>query len=76
MTSDLNTLIHSYIDAWNETDAERRRHPVERIWTEDGSFGPDAHNDRLRFAWRLLGQDGGAPVAAGADFARVAEDGR
>src|SRR5688500_412495 len=40
------------------------------------SFGPDAHNDRVRFAWRLYGPDGGEPVAAGADFATVAHDGR
>jgi len=40
------------------------------------SFGPDAHNDRVRFAWRLYGRDGDAPVAAGVDFATVAGDGR
>ena len=40
------------------------------------SFGPDAHNDRVRFAWRLYGPGGDAPVAAGSDFATVAEDGR
>jgi hypothetical protein len=38
------------------------------------SMGPDAHNDRVRFAWSLVG-DGG-PVAAGVDFATVADDGR
>ena len=38
------------------------------------AFGPDAHNDRVRFAWRLVGADG--PVAAGVDFATVADDGR
>jgi hypothetical protein len=38
------------------------------------AFGPDAHNDRVRFAWRLVGS--GGPVAAGVDFATVAEDGR
>jgi hypothetical protein len=38
------------------------------------AFGPDAHHDRVRFAWRLVG-DGG-PVAAGTDFATVAGDGR
>lgn len=38
------------------------------------SAGPDAHNDVVRFAWRLVG-DGG-PVAAGVDFATVADDGR
>src|ERR671932_349135 len=36
--------------------------------------GPDAHHDRVRFAWRLVGTDG--PVAAGVDFALVADDGR
>ncbi|MBA3263846.1 MAG: nuclear transport factor 2 family protein [Thermoleophilaceae bacterium] len=40
------------------------------------SFGPDAHNDRVRFAWRLFGQDGSAPVAAGVDFGTLSEDGR
>jgi hypothetical protein len=40
------------------------------------SFGPDAHNDRVRFAWRLYGPDGDEPVAGGTDFGVVAEDGR
>ena len=40
------------------------------------AFGPDLHNDRVRFAWKLYGTDAGAPVAAGVDFATVAEDGR
>jgi hypothetical protein len=107
MTNDLNTVIHRYIDAWNETDAERRRDLVAQTWTEDGtyldplmsgkghdsiatmialaqerfpghrfelSFGPDAHNDRVRFAWRL--HEGDALVAAGVDFGTVAGDGR
>jgi hypothetical protein len=38
--------------------------------------GPDAHHDRVRFAWRLVTADAGAPVAAGVDFATVAGDGR
>jgi SnoaL-like protein len=38
------------------------------------SMGPDAHNDRVRFAWSLVGE--GGPVAAGVDFATVADDGR
>jgi hypothetical protein len=38
------------------------------------AFGPDAHNDRVRFAWSLVGADG--PVAAGVDFATLAADGR
>ena len=38
--------------------------------------GPDAHHDCVRFAWRLVAGDGGAAVAAGVDFATVADDGR
>lgn len=37
-------------------------------------FGPDAHNDCVRFAWQLIGPDG--PVGGGTDFATVAPDGR
>ena len=40
------------------------------------SAGPDAHHDRVRFAWRLVAAGGGAPVAAGVDFGVLAEDGR
>ena len=40
------------------------------------SFGPDMHNDRVRFAWELGTGDGAAPVARGVDFATVAGDGR
>jgi len=109
MTDELNSLIHRYIDAWNEPDGERRRALVAAVWTDDGtyldplmsgaghdslatmiglaqqqfpehrfelSFGPDAHNDRVRFAWNLYGPGGEAPVAAGVDFGTVAEDGR
>ena len=36
--------------------------------------GPDAHNDRVRFSWHLVGADG--PIALGIDFATVADDGR
>lgn len=36
--------------------------------------GPDTHNDRVRFAWRLVGAQG--PVANGVDFASIAPDGR
>src|SRR3954471_18294967 len=35
------------------------------------SFGPDAHNDVVRFAWQLVGEAG--PVAGGTDFATLAE---
>jgi hypothetical protein len=37
--------------------------------------GPDAHHDRVRFAWHLVGEDGNA-IAAGMDVAVVAGDGR
>jgi hypothetical protein len=39
------------------------------------SSGPDAHHERVRFSWQLLGPDGGA-VGGGTDFATVAADGR
>jgi len=38
--------------------------------------GPDAHHDRVRFAWRLVGAEGGDQVAAGVDFATLGDDGR
>ena len=38
------------------------------------SYGPDAHNDVVRFAWTLHGADG--PVANGVDFGTLDEDGR
>jgi hypothetical protein len=38
------------------------------------AFGPDTHNDVVRFAWRLVGS--GGAVATGMDFGRVAADGR
>jgi SnoaL-like domain len=38
------------------------------------SFGPDAHNDVVRFAWTLVGDNGA--VARGVDFATVSSDGR
>ena len=38
------------------------------------SAGPDAHHDRVRFAWTLVGN--GTPVASGVDFATLAHDGR
>jgi hypothetical protein len=38
------------------------------------SFGPDAHNDVVRFAWQLVGDNG--PVAGGVDFATVDSEGR
>ena len=37
--------------------------------------GPDAHHDRVRFAWSLT-PNGGDPIAIGIDFATVDDDGR
>ena len=39
------------------------------------SFGPDTHNDAVRFAWTLRSGEG-ATVAGGVDFATVDADGR
>jgi SnoaL-like protein len=38
--------------------------------------GPDHHHDRVRFAWKLVGVNGGDAVAHGVDFATLAGDGR
>lgn len=38
--------------------------------------GPDAHNDRVRFTWQLVGNGNDQPVATGYDFGTVAQDGR
>jgi hypothetical protein len=37
---------------------------------------PDAHNDRVRFTWHLVGGAGEGPVAIGVDLGVVADDGR
>lgn len=36
----------------------------------------DAHNDRVRFAWALVGESNESPVVAGVDFGVHAADGR
>lgn len=33
---DLAALIDRYVDAWNETDAPRRRQLIETLWRPDG----------------------------------------
>jgi len=38
--------------------------------------GPDAHNDRVRFAWHLVANDTGESIATGYDFGTLAPDGR
>jgi hypothetical protein len=106
-TTSIPAVVDSYIAAWNEGDAARRRELVGATFADDASyldplmsgsgpdeiaamigaaqaqfpghrfslaFGPDAHNDVVRFAWTLAA-DGGV-VAKGVDFATVAEDGR
>lgn len=39
------------------------------------SVRPDVHHDSVRFSWSLSA-DGSEPIAAGTDFATIAEDGR
>jgi hypothetical protein len=51
--------------------AAQQQYPGHRF---ELAMGPDAHNDRVRFAWTLVGADG--PVGGGVDFATVADDGR
>jgi len=36
----------------------------------------DAHHDRIRWSWELLGPQGGAPMAAGTNVGTLAPDGR
>ena len=38
--------------------------------------GPDAHHDRVRFAWQLHAAGDGAAVATGIDFGTLADEGR
>src|SRR4029078_4301353 len=38
--------------------------------------GPDHHHDRVRFAWRMTGGEGGAELARRVDFATVGDHGR
>jgi hypothetical protein len=48
--SNPNALVVSYLAAWNERDAARRRDLVARTWTEEGTY-VDAHR-------RGVGHDG------------------
>jgi hypothetical protein len=36
--SDTDTLVHTYIAMWNETDADRRRELVARTVTDDADY--------------------------------------
>ena len=38
MTTELNTLVNRYIDAWNEADGARRRELVAATWTDEGTY--------------------------------------
>ncbi len=38
----INELVVTYLAAWNETDAKRRRELVAKAWTENGTY-KDAH---------------------------------
>ena len=40
--TNVNELVVSYLAAWNERDAKRRRDLVAKTWVEDGSY-IDAH---------------------------------
>ena len=51
--------------------AARQQFPGHRFELTEG---PDTHHDRVRFAWRLVGESG--TVANGVDFALIAGDGR
>jgi SnoaL-like domain len=62
---------HAGIDAM--VAGAQQQFPAHRF---ELSEGPDAHHDRVRFAWRLVGTNGGGAVAAGVDFATLGEDGR
>jgi SnoaL-like protein len=37
-TTDLTTLVDTYLDAWNERDAGRRGELVSRAWAEEGQL--------------------------------------
>jgi hypothetical protein len=38
MTATITTVVDSYIAAWNEPDADRRRSLVASVWTDDGRY--------------------------------------
>ena len=40
--TDINTIVASYVAAWNEPDAGRRKEIIARTWAEDGAY-IDAH---------------------------------
>ena len=34
----ITSVVDTYLEAWNETDADRRRELVASTWTEDGTY--------------------------------------
>ena len=38
MTNTITSVVDSYIAAWNEGDADRRRSLVASVWTDDGRY--------------------------------------
>jgi SnoaL-like domain len=36
--TDITSIVHRYIDTWNETDAERRRGLIAEVFTPDASY--------------------------------------
>ncbi len=36
--SSLESLVHSYIDSWNQTDAVRRKAAIRELYTEDAGY--------------------------------------
>jgi len=38
VATDVTTLVDDYIAAWNETDADRRRELVGRVWTDEATY--------------------------------------
>jgi hypothetical protein len=42
--SNVNDLITSYLAAWNERDARRRKELIAKTWSDDGSYVDPARN--------------------------------
>src|SRR3954447_22601832 len=38
MTTDVANVVDTYLAAWNETDADRRRELIAQTWTDDASY--------------------------------------
>lgn len=42
----VNETVVSYLAAWNERDAKKRRELVAKTWTEDGTYVDSARNGK------------------------------